>query len=332
MEPICLFTNPEDIEALPDRKTLLISQMGKSMKHPDPGSLVFFDSVTRKVRPAVADSSDHNLEAADNWGAPDCPGAPGATLAPHGISLKQRADQRWQLAVVNHGGRESIDMYELINAGEQTRLEWRGCVVPDPEVFFNDVVLLKNGGFVASHMFDKRSPHVLGLRTGVFKAMLGMDTGYVLAWQRDSGFRILEESHGAFINGVELSADERHVFANVYFGKELRKLDLQTGEKVGSAAIAKADNLAWDKQGHLLNIAHTGTLQTLLACMKQPGQTCALGYTVYRINPDTMASEILFVHEGSPMGAATVARQLDDWLYLGSYTGNRIVRMLYPTH
>lgn len=330
MAPVCRFSNPEDIEALPDGRTLLVSQMGRSMSHPDPGSLVFFDTVSGEIAPAFPAPGDAAAPPAENWGAPDCPGNPGTALAPHGISLRQRADGRWQVAAVNHGGRESVELFELTQTAGRPALQWRGCVVPPEGSFLNDVVLMRDGGFVASHMFDKREPPVAGISLGIFKAMVGVETGHVFEWQSGRGFRVLEGSHGAFINGVELSADEAIVYASVYFGGEVRKLDRASGRKLGAAPVAHSDNLAWDGRGALLAVAHTGSLPTHIECNKQPGRTCALAYAVHRIDPAAMQTEVLLQHSGPPMGAATVARELNGALWLGSFTGDRMVRVPYP--
>ena len=333
MQPICEFRNPEDLVLLPDGNTLLISQMGLNFQQADPGSLVFFDTRSQALAPAFPTSAGSAAEPVDplnNWGGADCPGNPGNSFAPHGISLRQRDDQRWQVAVVNHGGRESIEMFELLDDQQGPQLAWRGCVVQPDGTFVNDVALLKNGGFVASHMYDKHASEIFGFNSGMLKAMLGMHTGYVFEWQPDAGFRILDESHGAFINGVEVSPDDQTVFANVYFGDEVKKLDRLTGKQLGSVAISNADNLAWDAQGRLLVASHGGSLSEQLACIKQPGSTCSLAYSITRIDPQTMHAETLFSHSGAPMGAATVAREVDGYLYLGSFSGDRIVKLKYP--
>ena len=83
-------------------------------------------------------------------------------------------------------------------------------------------------------------------------------------------------------------------------------------------------NHAWSQNPEKLDIPRERN------CMKQPGRTCALEYTLLRINPETLKSEILLIYSGAPMGAATVARELNGSLYLGSFTGNRIVKMPYP--
>ena len=212
MQPICHFHNPEDLVLLPDGHTLLVSQMGLNFQQGAAGSLAFFDTRTENVTtafPTSANAKTTPLQPADNWGSADCPGNPGQTLAPHGIALRQRDDQRWQVAAVNHGGRETIEMFELLGESSGPQLAWRGCVVQPAGTFVNDVALLKNGGYIASHMHDKDAAHLFGINSGLLKAILGMNTGYVFEWQPASGFRTLQESHGAFINGVEISPDEQ---------------------------------------------------------------------------------------------------------------------------
>lgn len=329
-EAICLFQNPEDGERLPDTHTLLISQMG-NMKGSIPGNLVFFNTLTRSLTPAFP-ISGLSTTASPNWGAVNCPGLPGPEFAPHGTSLKQRFDGRWQLAVVNHGGRESVEMFELLSTNQQWSLEWRGCVLPGGETYMNDVALLKSGGFVASHMFERHSPVILGMPLGVWKSQLRMNTGYVLEWQPESPdeVRILTGSEGPFINGVLVSADDRYVFANVYAGNEIRKLDRVANIRVGRVAAVQVDNTAWDAKGRILAASHTGSKMDQLTCTKNPGKTCGFGYSILRIDPDTLVTETLFRHEGgAPMGAATVALQSGKDLYLGSFSGNRMIRRAY---
>ncbi len=334
MTPICKFQNPEDLEALPDGKTLLVSQMGKDIKIHTPGSLVFFNTETDVITPAfpLPVATTAAAANAEKWGAANCPGIPDARFSPHGISLKQRTDTRWQIAVVNHGGGERIDLFELLDyqTGGNPRIEWRGCVVPAAEVFPNDVAVLKDGGIVASHMYDNTTTELFGFSINVWKAMLGFNTGHVWEWHQSSGFHILEGSRGPFINGVEVSADNTTVYANVYFGGEILRLDRASGKRTGAATVGKADNLAWNSKGELLAVAHPGSTLETIRCFEHPGSTCTLPYTVWRINPTTMSNEMLFTHRGAPMGAATVARELGGALYLGSYSGDRMVKMPYP--
>jgi hypothetical protein len=328
--PMCQFKNPEDIEVLPDQKSLLISQMG-NMDGSKPGNLVVYDTVSGVISTLFPASIIEPSKAPD-WGDKSCPGIPGDEFAPHGISLKQRDDGQLQLAVINHGGRDSVEMFSVQQDGGHWQLQWRGCVVPEDGTFMNDVALLGNGGFVATHMFDKRDPVFWGGSVGMLKAQFGVETGYVFEWQPDAGFRILEESRGPFLNGVEISPDNNTVYASVSAGREIRKLDRKTGKKLGAADVVHADNMTWDAAGQLLAVAAGGSISEQMDCLKTPGQTCGFEFTIYRINPDDMSSEVVFKHQGAPMGAGTVARQLGDFLYIGSFSSDRIVRVPYEKH
>jgi hypothetical protein len=335
------------MELLPDKQTLLISQTG-NMEGTLPGNLVTYDTDTGfhqllyplPARPplhkpvldrAYQQNPFYSRPASQEWGSGDCEQNTQG-FSPHGISLKQRRDDRWQLAVVNHFQRESIEMFEVFAYPQGYSLVWRGCVIPPEGTYINDVALMKDGSFIASHMFERHSPLIFGLRSGMWKAQLGLDTGYVWEWrpQTPDQFRILQESRGPFINGVEISADEKYVFANVYGGNEIRKLDRVSGKAVGHLDIGPVDNSAWDNQGKLLAAAHTGSKLDQKDCMNHPGATCGFGFSIIRIDPDTLAAETIFQHEGSPMGAATVARQVGDFLYLGSFSGDRIIKIKYP--
>jgi hypothetical protein len=45
-----------------------------------------------------------------------------------GLSLSRLAGDRWRLLVVNHGGRESIEVFDVDLAPARPRLVWRGCL------------------------------------------------------------------------------------------------------------------------------------------------------------------------------------------------------------
>jgi hypothetical protein len=330
LKPICRFTNPEDIELLPDNRTLLVSQMG-NMEGTKAGNLVSFDTMTQAITTQFPVTIPTAVDVGGNWGMKNCPGMPGSEFAPHGISLKQRDDGRWQLAVINHGNRESVEMFEVLPANGEFTLAWRGCVVPPAGTYMNDVALLKNGGFVASHMFDKREPKVLGMSLGIWKTQLHMNTGYALEWQpaQADHFRILDDSHGPFINGILVSADDKTVYESVYAGNEIRKLDRASGKQLGSVHIQQVDNMAWDLSGKILAASHTGRALDQKDCLDHPGETCGFEFTIVHIDPDTLATRDILKHQGAPMGAATVAKQAGNNIYLGSFSGDRIVKTPY---
>jgi hypothetical protein len=332
IEPICHLSNPEDMELLPDNRTLVISQIGH-INSPSAGKLVWFDTASQVVTAAFPAPPQAASVPGDNWGMRACPGVPGAEFSPIGISLRQRHDGRWQLAAVNQGQRHSVEMFEVLTLGGAYSLAWRGCVITPDGTNLNDVALMRNGGFVASHMFDRRDPVVFGFSTGIWKAQLGINTGYALEWLPEAGgkFRVLPESHGPFLNGIQLSADDTTVFVSVTSGDEIFKLDRASGKKLATAKVVRPDNLSWDRDGHLLVASLGGGKFEHLDCLRHPGANCGLAFSIVRIDPRTMATETLFQHEGAPMGAATVAQPVGDWLFLGSFTGDRIIKIPYPS-
>lgn len=330
IEPICGFSNPEDMDLLPDHQTLIISQIGH-INHAVAGKLVFFNTTSRVTSTAFPLASKGLLDPNSNWGAQTCPGVPGLEFSPIGISLRQRMDGRWQLAAVNQGRRNSVEMFEVLRVDQGYSLAWRGCVIPPDGTNLNDVALLRNGGFVASHMYDRRDPILWGFSTGIWKAQLGINTGYVLEWLPEAAdqFRVLAESHGRFLNGIQISPDDKTVYVSVTLGDEIFKLDRASGRKLASIKLTKPDNLAWDQQGFLLAASLGGSMLEHLACTRHPGANCGFGFTIARIDPETMGAETIFQHQGAPLGAATIAQQVGDSLFLGSFSGDRIIKIPY---
>jgi hypothetical protein len=332
MMPICGFRNPEDIRALPDRRTLLISQVAP-MSRPGPGRLVFFDTLSQTITPAfpAAPAAAPEGSASAAWGASDCPGAPGLDFSPLGISVQQRQDGRWQVAATNHGARMSVEMFELTGHAPAYALEWRGCVPVPPDVMLNSVALLRNGGFVASHMFERHAPLLFGLNSSMLKSQLGMATGYAFEWlpSREREFRVLAESHGPFPNGIALSADEAAVFVSMTAANQVIKLDRVSGKRLAEVGVASPDNLSWDEQGFLLAASLGGSRLQHFLCIQHPDDACGLAFRILRIDPATLRAQTVFAHEGAPMGAATVAEQLGNALYLGSFTGDRVLKVPY---
>ncbi len=315
LTPICGLQAPEDIEVTPDGSALLLSQFGGI--DGGPGSLARFDPVGGRAETLYP--RQPGAEAVADWGDASCPGQPGAEFSPHGIDLSRRADGRWQLLVVNHGGRESVEFFELLEDAA-TALRWRGCVLLPPPSFLNDVVALPEGGFLVTHMFAKDSVWAL------LQAFLGRDSGFVWQWQPGQGLSELAGSRGAFPNGIQLSADGERVYLNLYMPGALRVIERASGRHLAELAISQPDNSSWLPDGRLLVASHLreGLLPKL--CTDVHAGACAQRFQLVAVNPETLATEVLLDHAGAPMGAGTVAVPLGEHLYVGSYAGNRLLK------
>ncbi|MBK6286374.1 MAG: SMP-30/gluconolactonase/LRE family protein [Pseudomonadales bacterium] len=321
LAPVCGFSRPEDMELLGDSRTLLISEMGSPQTN-SPGSLVLFDTRSETITrlPQFTEPSD------EYWGQPSCTTPPGTAFSPHGIHLSRRADGRWQVLAVNHGGRESVEYFELSDDSAGHHLEWRGCVLPPPDSYLNDVVALPEGGFLATHMFPKSGPTLRSINLHMLKGMLGFATGHVVHCD-NGGCNAVAGTETAFPNGIQLARDGRTMYVDGYLAGEVRKISYPDGRLLGIAKVDAPDNIQWDADGRLLVASHIGGYSESRGCYLVTEGACPAAFAIVEIDPQSMQSRTVFRHAGAPMGAATVAQQAGDALYLGSYAGDRILRV-----
>lgn len=317
IRPVCGMGTPEDIAALADGRYLLLAHFGSMGDAP--GSISLFDTRTEELTPLFPPTDGNAATGNSDWGEPACTNPPGESFSPHGTHLHQLADGRWRYLVVNHGSREAIELFELTPNGAGSTLSWQGCVPAAAETIINDVLGLANGDLVFSRMFHH------GGDLEMVKSLLGFKTGDLWRWSRDSGLKVLPGTEAAMPNGLEISADERYIFANMYAENEVWKVDAASGEKLAVAPVASIDNSAWGTDDRLWVASHNGGFQEMSACFQHKGQTCGASFEIVAVNPETMETEVLFSHRGPPMGAATIAVPQGDRVYMGSFAGDRMI-------
>ncbi len=306
IDVVCGFQNPEDLALAADGR-IIVSQFGGM--DGTPGSLVLYEPQTRSMTTLFPGSS---ARIEPEWGDPDCP-FPDA-FSPHGIDLQQRSDGRRQLAVVNHADRESVEFFEVAADGV---LIWRGCAEAPAGGYLNDVVVLRDGSFWVTRMFDQGSDTWAFLR-----AQFGFDTGWAYAWSRTAGFGKLPGSDAPFPNGIEKSDDERYAYLNTFNG--VRKIEVATGTIAVERTMDSVDNSYWSEDGRLLVASHTGSVAELLACLSVPEGACGMPFEIVALDPLDLSEQVIIAHEGAPMGGATVALQHDGVYYLGTFAGDRL--------
>jgi hypothetical protein len=322
--PYCGLPNPEDLEVLPGGGGVLASDMRIAMTATgiagQPGSLKWLDLKTRAVTvlyPSAAAPPGRN-----DWGDPTCPGEIGAALLPHGFHLSQRKGGAWQLLVVNHGERESVEYFELTRHKQLWSLSWRGCVVPPPPNRLNDVAGLADGSMLVTTM------HRLGnveAKEAVNRAQQGENTGFLWRWTPGKGLSQQAGSESPRPNGVQVDAAGRYAYINTAAGGgEVRKLDLLRGEVVATVAVLNPDNASWTPDGKLLV---TGMIPDTRqsACFANPGAPCPVAFNVFVIDPASMHAEPLFTHSGPSLGGGTVAVQSGNDMLIGSCFGDRVI-------
>ena len=318
IRPVCGMQTPEDIAPLDDNRHLLLAHFG-GMFH-GTGSLSLFDTQTELLTPLLPQKNGSVDVSTADWGDVDCAAPDFDQFRPHGTHLHQRVDGRWRYLVVNHGERETIEMFELVGEGAQSSLGWRGCIEPAPETFMNDVVGLPNGDVIYTRML-----HTAGTLVEQLLSVAGFDTGELWRWNQASGLRRLPGTEANQPNGLEVSSDGRHVFANMYMTQELWKVDVDSGEVVATASVTRPDNSAWGSDGRLWVASHSDSIPNMLACAGQQDTACGARFEIVAVEPETMATETIFEHRGPPMGAATVAVPQGGRIYMGSFVGDRLI-------
>jgi hypothetical protein len=257
-------------------------------------------------------------EPRKDWGDASCPG-PLATdvMVPHGISLGKRTGGAMQLYVVNHGGRQSIEMFELKQASGDWTLIWHGCAPTMQE--FNDVAVLPDGGFIATH------PTAIQVQGADLFA--GGPSGFVSRWTPGKGEAELPDTRRGYPNGVLVAADGRTMYYNAWTAKEVHKYDLKENKETGVVKLDfMPDNITWTSKHKMLAAGVKGTRGD---CPAGSGTPCIQGFGIAEIDPAKMDSKMVFDSQGKGalIGGVSVGLEVGNSIYIGSFQGDRLVKV-----
>lgn len=321
-EYACNLRNPEDMVYFPPTGEVIFSQLGGVYDDGESplGVLNVADMSTRELLPDMKNTATDS----DFWGEA-C--EPIAGVNGHGIDLSKREDGRWQLLVVNHNHRESVEFFEVTSVDGRAELTWRGCVAGDEYSSFNDVAALPDGGFLVSQMM----PHerTWAGKFSYVKVLFGFDTGGAHRWAPGGKLQALPGSSVSFANGLNVSADGKVAYLNGYSGNEMVSYELASGVQASVLSVRQPDNNTWDGEGRLLVASQHGSFLESLTCLEsQVNKNCVVPFSVVAFEPKTGDSETVFAHQAGKLPIATVALEVGDDLLLGTYSGDRIVKVL----
>ena len=314
--PLCDYQNPEDLALLPGGRHVVVSEYPPGGT--GEGRLSLLELSTRE-RADFFEGGEPS--GAGPWGAADCEGPP-ATIGPHGIHLSERSDGALQLLVVQHSERESVEMFEVMPRDGSWELAWRGCAEISPEHSLNDVVALPEGGFLVTRMVDADA----GAFSMLGALLFGGETGWVFAWQPESGFTEMPGTRGSMPNGIELSPDGETVFLNQSLGNEVTRIDRTSGEVTGAAQVSTPDNSTWASDGRLWVASLEMSARGMMQCDGNTMGACPMPFSIVAIDPETLETEVLYEGgPGTPSGAGTVGLEIGGDLLIGTFSGDRLV-------
>ena len=316
-EVLCGTTQPEDLELTPDGKYLVATQFLNQGRKGTPGAgMALFDFAKKTFTKMTLIN-----EPDKSWGDPSCPGPIGKALISHGESLAKLKNGAWALYVVNHGTRESIEMFELKSSSGTWTLVWRGCEVGAHD--YNDVAILPDGGFVGTYP--------TGLSVGGTRPPAGTPSGYVTRWTSGKGESEIPGTRMQYPNGVVASADGRYIYINEFQARQVLKYDLKAGMTVATVKVDfLPDNLTWEKDGKLLVAGVKGGRGD---CPEGSGRPCIQGFGVAEIDPAKMEARTIFDSATTKeplIGGVSSALRVGDFIYLGAFQGDRLVKIPYP--
>jgi hypothetical protein len=315
---LCDAEKPEDLARIPATRWMVASGFSAG------SGLKLVDLKRRTMRRWYLGGADQLRPDLKNY--PDCLTAPEPGLFnARGISLRMTNKRRGVLHVINHGGRESVEVFEVALHGKAPELRWLGCLLMPAGHVGNDVATYSDGTVLATVLTRPGTTITdfeMGRKTGgVFERAPG-----------DAFFKVIPGSELPGNNGLETARDDSG-FYTVAFG--LRSVVFfDRGAADGPRAIAKApgfmpDNVQWDGKrliaaGMVADEPRCGGVRQIIEGVADR-MLCHRGYVVAALDPLNLQWTVLARGDANAKhnGVSSAVLYRRD-LWLGSYQADRL--------
>jgi len=311
---ICGLPAPEDLVLVPGTRWLIASGM-------EAGSgLHLIDTQAKSARTMFGAGVASFRADKSRFAGCSAPLDPKVAVL-HGLSLRAAETGRYTLYATNHGGRESVEVFEVDSRGSAPTATWIGCVTTPNNFAVNSVAAFRDGTLVAT---------VLVLPGKTFQDVwAGRNTGVVLMWTPGSkDFRTLTGTELPGNNGIETSADDTEFFVASTGLKQIVAFSRANPSKPLRVAQLKEfapDNvrLVGDR------LLTTGMIDDEKACGGAPKKPediqCPRGWVVDAIDPKTMRiTEVTRGPAAPPYTGSATAMPVGENIWLSSFTGDRV--------
>jgi hypothetical protein len=318
LSTLCGFAKPEDVQFIPSKGVVIVSEQG--WKAPKEGGAISVVEVA--IRPAQLGKrralwpSSSTTRPVKLRGDPECITPPTAVFSPHGLSVLDRPSGT-RLAIINHAGREAVELFDLKGAGDALQLEWRGCVMLPPDTAGNDVTLHSDGRMFVTNYCP--SVHDARAVTSISAGLRGELTGDVMEWSPSKGWRRLPGTAMAFPNGIVLDEPRRRLYVSELGKSKVVEFALEPG-----GAIDRRGEFAFQDMAD--NLDRTGRGILLVA---GPSRKNSRQWSVAEINPLTGKVRSLFEGE-TAIHSVTSATDIGGGIVFGSTSDERIAVARWP--
>lgn len=311
---ICGVQAAEDLVVVPNTRWLIASGMSAG------SGLHLIDTQAKTAQTLFGAGVATNRPDKSKYAS--CPGPLEPKQAVlHGLSLRPAQAGRYTLYATNHGGRESVEVFEVDARGATPSATWTGCLLLPDKLAVNSVAAFSDGALVAT---------VLTLPDKTFEDVwAGRNTGVVLMWTAESGkFQRLAGTELPGNNGIETSADNREFFVASTGLKRIVVYARANPSK--PVRIAQLKEFAPDNVrmvgDRLVTVGMIDDEKSCGGAPKKPEDIqCPRGWIADSIDPKTMAiTEIARGPAAPPYTGSATAIPIGNTLWLSSFTADRI--------
>ena len=324
-ELACGQAHPEDMAQIGDTRWVITSGFS-------PGAgIALLDTKTHKFTRAY--TRTENQVRPDRRRFPSCPSAPDPKLFnAQGISLRSQDRNQYTLYVVNHGGRDSIEVFDVDGQPDVPALTWRGCLdLPAELAAINAVATYSDGTILFTVLVYPGDTYA--------DFVEGKNTGGVYEWRPGTtGYKLIPGTRLPGNNGLETAADDSGFFVVAFGRHAILRFSRASPSAPPVQAIAPGfmpDNIHWD-HGRLLT---AGMMYDEPACGgtrkvidgKADTMLCHRGTVVAELDPATMEFHIVAYAPPDPVfNGASTALLIGNQLWVGSYQSNCVAYRSLP--
>jgi hypothetical protein len=305
---VCGVVNVEDMVQAPGTRWLIGSSMRQAKAATQPGAALYlFDSAAKTVQSAAI-----TLDPDKSGPFAGCPAPDLTRLGTHGLELRPGKGGVHTLYAINHGGRESLEVFRLDARKATPTIAWTGCIMMPPNTWANSVAAMPGGALAISRFAELDKLNM----DPVFR---GEITGLTYIWKPGSGFSEVPGGRLSGNNGLLASKDGKVLWINDTGRQQVMRLTIDGSAPPTYAKLKfNPDNLRWAPDGTILVAGQ-------VIPREKPSLGADNGWGVDRINPKTMTVTPVMTQPGRPeFSNGTVALQVGQTLWLGNFRGDRV--------